>query len=89
MFFLFVLSLRKQPAFRDATNGFPAKRVQKFHTNDASLNSIRSTTQIRVVTRRQYGISALIPQTLLRREIAKCCLFSQAVFFFYILSQKP
>ena len=80
MFFLFVLSLRKQPTFRDATNGFPAKRVQKFHTNDASL---RGTTQIRVVTRSQYGISALIPQTLLRREIAKCCLFSQAVFFLH------
>ena len=78
MFFLFVLSLRKQPTFRDATNGFPAKRVQRFHTNDASL---RSTTQIRVVTRSQYGISAHIPQTLLRREIAKCCLFSQAVIF--------
>ena len=84
MFFLFVLSLRKQPTFRDATNGFPAKRVRKFHTNDASL---RSPTQIRVMTRSQYGISALIPQTVLRREIAKCCLFSQAFFFFTSLAK--
>ena len=43
---------------------------------------IRSTTQIWVVTRHQYGISALIPQKSLRREtsggIPKCCLFSSA-----------
>ena len=33
-------SLKKQPIFRDATTGFPAKitsqkRAQKFHTDDA------------------------------------------------------
>ena len=41
---------------------------------------IRSTTQIWVVTRHQYGISALVPQTSFRREtsgyVAKCRLFS-------------
>ena len=64
-------SLRKQPTFCDATT------AQKFHTDDVSLpwsercfwlvkillQPIRSTTQIRVVTRHQYGISALVPQT--------------------------
>ena len=39
-------------------------------------------TQIWVVTRLQYGISALVSQTLYRAEtvgdIAKCSLFSQA-----------
>ena len=68
--------LRKQPTFRDAT---PA---QKFHTDDVSLpwsewcfwlvkillQPIRSTTQIRVVTRHQYGISALVPQTSFQGE---------------------
>jgi len=43
---------------------------------------IRSTTQIWVVTHHQYGISALLSQTSIRREtvggIAKCHLFSQA-----------
>ena len=42
---------------------------------------IRSSTQIWVVTRHQYGISALVSQTLFSREIvggiAKCHLFSQ------------
>ena len=42
---------------------------------------IRNTTQIWVVTRHQYGISALVSQTLFSREtrgsIAKCWLFSQ------------
>ena len=44
---------------------------------------IRSTTQIWVVTRHQYGISALVSQTSFRLEtsggIAKCRLFSQAM----------
>ena len=43
---------------------------------------IRSSTQIRVVTRHQYGISALVSQTSFGKEtssrIAKCRLFSQA-----------
>ena len=45
---------------------------------------IRSTTQIWVVTRHQYGISALVSQTSFRGEtsggVAKCRLFSQAKF---------
>ena len=44
------------------------------------IQPIRSTTQIWVVTRHQYGISALVPQTSFRREtsgdVAKCRLFS-------------
>ena len=47
---------------------------------------IRSTTQIWVVTRHQYGISALVPQTSFRGETsgggAKCRLFSRANNFF-------
>ena len=43
---------------------------------------IKSTTQIWVVTRHQYGISALVFQTSFRGEtvgaVAKCRLFSQA-----------
>ena len=43
---------------------------------------IRSTNQIWVVTRHQYGISALV-STSIRREIsagvAKCGVFSQAI----------
>ena len=43
---------------------------------------IRSTTQIWVVTRHQFGISALVSQMSFGREtsvsIAKCGLFSQA-----------
>ena len=44
---------------------------------------IRSTTQIWVVTRHQYGISALVSQTSFGGEtsgsVAKCQLFSQAI----------
>ena len=47
---------------------------------------IRSTTQIWVVTRHQYGISALVSQTSFGGEtsavigsVAKCRLFSQAI----------
>ena len=51
---------------------------QIFH----SARPIRSSTQIWVVTRRQYGISALVSQTSFGGEgsgsIAKCRLFSQA-----------
>ena len=43
---------------------------------------MKSTTQIWIVTRDQYGISALVPQTSLRGEtsggVTKCRLFSQA-----------
>ena len=43
---------------------------------------IRSATQIWVVTRHQYGISALVSQTSFREEtsgdVATCRLFSQA-----------
>ena len=43
---------------------------------------IRSTTQIFVVTRHQYGISALVSQASFRGEtsggVSKCLLFSQA-----------
>ena len=46
---------------------------------------IRSTTQIWVVTRHQYGISALASQTSIRGEtvggVAQCRLFSQANAF--------
>ena len=44
---------------------------------------IRSTTQNWVVTRHQYGISALVSETPFGREtsgsIAKCWLFSHAI----------
>ena len=47
------------------------------------IQPIRSTTQISVVTRHHYGISALVPQTSLRVEtsagVAKCRLFCQAI----------
>ena len=46
------------------------------------IQQIRSTTQIWVVTRHQYGICALVSQTSFRGEtvggVAKCRLFSQA-----------
>ena len=51
---------------------------QIFH----AARPIRSTTQIWVVIRHQYGISALVSQTSFRGEtsggIGKCRLFSQA-----------
>ena len=54
------------------------KRVQKFHTNDYA----DVTTQIWVVTRHQYGVSALVSQASYGGEtsgsVAKCRLFSQA-----------
>ena len=47
-----------------------------------AVQPIRSTTQIWVVTRHQYGISALLSQTSFGEEtsgsVAKCRLFSQA-----------
>ena len=63
-------SLRKQPTFSDATTAF------------ILLQPIRSTTQIWVVTRHRYGISAHDSQERFRGEtsggVAKCRLFSQA-----------
>ena len=51
-----------------------------------NFKPIRSTTQIWVVTRHQYGISALVSQTSFGGEtsgsVAKCRLFSQATFSF-------
>ena len=48
-------------------------------------NPIRSTTQLWVVTRHQYGISALISQTSFRGDtsgdVVKCRLFSQATSY--------
>ena len=53
------------------------------------LPPIRSSTQIWVVTRHQYGISALVPQTSFRGEtsdsLAKCSLFSHANDYFYFI----
>ena len=47
-----------------------------------AVQPIRSTTQIWVVTRHQYGISAVVCQMSFGREtscsVAKCWLFSQA-----------
>ena len=47
------------------------------------IQPIRSTSQIWVVTRHQYGISALVSQTSFGGEtsgsVAKCRLFSQAI----------
>ena len=50
--------------------------------DEANFQPMRSTTQIWVVTRHQYGISALVCQTSFRGETsggeAKCRLVSQA-----------
>ena len=86
-------SLRKQLAFGNATNGFPAKWHLTHHYQDLgsasdwsnqvahTVRPIKSTTQIWVVTHQQYGISALISQMSFGGEtsgtIAKCWLFSQ------------
>ena len=47
------------------------------------LQLIKRTTQIRVVTRHQYGISVLVSQTSFRGEtsgaVVKCWLFSQPI----------
>ena len=58
----------------------------RFWLVETNFQPIRSTTQIWVVTGHQCGIAALFPQTSFREEIsggvAKCRLFSQAIFFF-------
>ena len=50
---------------------------------------IRSTTHIWIVTRHQYGISALVPQTLFRREtssgVAKCRRFLRLLTMMMLL----
>ena len=62
---------------------------QIFH----AAQPIISTTQIWVLMRHQYGISALVSQTSLGREtsdsIAKCWLFSQAKHFPDIRKKNP
>ena len=49
---------------------------------EANFQPIRNTTQIRGMTRHQYGISALVSQTSFRRQITsgveKCRLFYRA-----------
>ena len=71
------------------------KQGQKLHTDDATLprslsvearfQPIRTTTQIWVAMRHQYGISVLVSQTLFStREttscgVTKCKLFSLAI----------
>ena len=82
--------LRKEPTFRDATTGFPAKwRLRKFHADDVHNQDLGSASdwlkQISLDTwilrRRLYGISAVVVQTSFRGEnsvsVAKCRLFSQ------------
>ena len=77
-------------------------RAQKFHTDDATLRRpgycfslneanfqpISITTQIWVVTRHQYGISALVSQTSFGGEISggvsECRLFSQTAYFYNV-----
>ena len=95
LFFRAFTSLRKQPIFPDATTGFPAKgRLRNERRNSILmtqyscrgggnlLQPIRSTAQVWVVTRHQYGISALVSQTSFRGEksgdVAKCRLSCQA-----------
>ena len=58
---------------------------------------IRSTTQFWLVTRHQYGISALVFQTSFGGEtsgsVAKCRLFSQAIsttsYYLWYISREP
>ena len=61
----------------------PKKMPDWLNQISHAARSIRSTTQIWVVTRHQYGISALVSQTSSGGEtsgsVAKCRLFSQAI----------
>ena len=67
--------LTKQPTFRNpSTTGFLARHYPDLGSAYDWLNQIshaarpiRSPTQIWVVTRHQYGISALVSQTSFRR----------------------
>ena len=96
------VSLRKQPTFGDATTGFPSNDVWEvsaeipyWYLGSASdwLNpishaalSIRSTTQISIVTRHQYGISALVSERLFvgvtSGSVTKYRLLSQANYIY-------
>ena len=56
------------------------------------IQLIRSTTQLWVVTRHQYGISTLVSQTsfggdLTSGSVAKCQLLSQAKKFYISLTE--
>ena len=72
-------SLRKQSTFGDATTGFPAK----WRLRNECRNSILMTRHYPdLMTRHQYGISALVSHTSFGGETSssadKCRLFSQA-----------
>ena len=75
-------SLRKQPTLHDATTGPPPPRNDIWELSAEIPYWWRITTQIWLVTRHQYGISALNSQMSLRGEtrggVVKCRLFSQA-----------
>ena len=62
-----------------------------FNQISHAARTIRSTTHIWVVTRYQYGTSALVSQTSFGREtsgsFAKCRLFFQANYWFKIFPQ--
>ena len=93
-------SLRKQPTFRDAASGFYKKwrlsdeipywwrvltQIWVVVLIGCNLfHPIRCTTQIWVVTRHQYGLSAFVSQTSFRGEtrgsVARCRVFSQTMF---------
>ena len=68
------------------TRHYPDLRSASYWLNQISYAArpIRSTTQIWVVTRYQYGISALVSEMSFVGEtsggIAKCWLFSQAIW---------
>ena len=80
-------SLRKQPAFRDATTTITHHYPDLSNASDwlkqisDAARPIRSSIQIWVVTRHQYGISAVVSQTSFLGEtsggVAKCRLFSK------------
>ena len=86
-----MFDLWKQPPFRDANTGFPAKwRLRNERRNSILMTRhypdlgnasdwlkqisrparpIRSITQFWVVTRHQYGISALVSHTSFRQNM--------------------
>ena len=70
---------KRRPEMRLLFAGYTSDWLKQI---SLAVRPIRSTTQIWVVTRHQYGISALVSQTSFRGEtsgsVAKCRLFSQA-----------
>ena len=60
----------------------PEEPAQKFHTDDVLLSiegnfqPIRSTTQIRILTRHQYRISAMVSQSHFAENQQLCCKMS-------------